>query len=326
MKILITGGAGYIGSVVTEELVNNGHDVTVVDDLSTGFQSSVVSSADFIRADINETDKLAESLIGTDAVIHLAASSIIKDFSTDPLTCYQNNVGAGLSLLRAMEIADVRKIVFSSSAAVYGDSHSRPITEEDSAIPSNLYGESKLAFERLLKWLDRSGKLRFASLRYFNAAGATERCGESHLPETHLIPNVLSAASGDTDAVEVFGNDYPTFDGTCIRDFVHVADIAKAHVKVLNILDQKSEIYNLGSGTGFSVTQVLDTAERITGQPIPVKSSPRRSGDPAILFASSEKIKSELGWEPEVNNLDMIIESAWNWKIKNPHGYTDRIG
>lgn len=322
MKILVTGGAGYIGSVVTEELIKDGHQVTVYDNLSKGHREAIATEADFVEGDLHETEKLTEVFRRSqiEAVIHMAASSLVGESVQNPAWYYHNNVTAGLSLLAAMREADVKKIVFSSTAAVYGEPEKYPIEETDQLAPTNPYGETKLAFEKILKWFENAYGLRFASLRYFNAAGASVNCGEQHDPETHLIPLVLLTAARTREAVEVYGTDYPTADGTCIRDYIHVVDLARAHILSLDILDERSAVYNLGcGGDGYSVSDVIKVAEEVTGQRINVKYGARRTGDPAVLIASSDKIKTEIGWQPERQSLHDIIASAWQWmeKIRN---------
>lgn len=319
MKILVTGGAGYIGSVVTEELVKINHNVTVYDNLSKGHREAVAPEAKFIEGDLHETGKLAEVFRREqiEAVIHMAASSLVGESVAEPAKYYHNNLTAGLSLLEAMRQVDVKKIVFSSTAAVYGEPEKYPIEESDALAPTNPYGESKLAFENILKWFENAYKIRYASLRYFNAAGASAKCGEQHDPETHLIPIILQAATGEREYVEVFGTDYPTADGTCIRDYVHVVDLAQAHILALDILDERSAIYNLGcGGNGYSVKEVIDAAEQVTGKKINVKYGARRAGDPAVLIASSDKIKRELNWQPKQQDLSEIVRSAWLWEQK----------
>lgn len=316
MRILVTGGAGYIGSIVSETLLQNGHEVIVYDNLSTGHRSAVPSEAVFVEGDISDKEKLISTLKQhrIEAVMHFAAFSCVSESVENPMKYYRNNLSGGISLLEAMVNSNVRKIVFSSTAAVYGEPESLPITEEHPTRPTNPYGETKLAFENALKWFDRAFGIRFVSLRYFNAAGASSCRGEKHEPETHLIPLVLQVASGKREFVEVFGNDYPTRDGTCIRDFIHVLDLAEAHVKALEILDEKSEIYNLGcGGEGFTVLEVIETARKVTGRDIKTVFSQRRIGDPAVLIASSEKICRELGWQPKFPSLEEIIESVWKW-------------
>jgi len=316
MRVLVTGGAGYIGSVVTEELVKDGHQVVVYDNLSKGHRGAVVDAAAFVEGDLLDADKLRQTLNDnrTDAVIHMAAFSLVGESVGKPAKYYQNNVVAGLVLLDTMRDCGVSRIVFSSTAATYGEPEKQPIVESDPTNPTNPYGESKLAFERAMHWYEKAYGLRYASLRYFNAAGASEKCGEDHDPETHIIPITLQAATGKRPHVEIFGDDYPTPDGTCIRDYIHVIDLARAHILALDVLSERSAIYNLGcGGDGYSVRDVIDTAKRVTGKEIPVRMGPRRAGDPAVLIASSDKIKSDLGWQPQFQDLGLIIESAWRW-------------
>ncbi len=316
MRILVTGGAGYIGSIVSEALLQKGHEVVVYDNLSTGHYSNVPLESTFIEGDILNKEKLVSTFRhhGIEAVMHFAAFSCVSDSVKNPTKYYRNNLYGGICLLEAMINSNVRKIVFSSTAAVYGEPKSLPITEEHPTCPINPYGEPKLAFENALKWFDKTFNVRFVSLRYFNAAGASYQRGEKHEPETHLIPLALQVALGKREFVEVFGNDYSTRDGTCIRDFIHVLDIAEAHVKALEILDEKSEIYNLGcGGKGFTVLEVIETVRKVTGREIKVVFGQRRIGDPAVLIASSEKIYKELGWQPKFSSIEKIVESAWRW-------------
>jgi len=326
MRVLVTGGAGYIGSVVTEELVKDGHDVVVYDNLSKGHRGAVVDGAAFVEGDLLDADKLRQTLSDnrTDAVIHMAAFSLVGESVEKPAKYYQNNVVAGLVLLDTMRDCGVSRIVFSSTAATYGEPEKQPIVESDPTNPTNPYGETKLTFERAMNWYERAYGLRYASLRYFNAAGASEKCGEDHDPETHIIPITLQAATGKRPHVEIFGDDYPTPDGTCIRDYIHVIDLARAHILALDVLSERSAIYNLGcGGDGYSVRDVIETARRVTGKDIPVRMGRRRAGDPAVLIASSDKIKSELGWQPQFQDLGVIIESAWKWMQKHPEGYSN---
>ena len=318
MNILVTGGAGYIGSVVTEECIAAGHNTFVVDNLVKGHKWMVDKQAAFYEADINDTAAIAGILRDNsiDAVIHMAAYSLVGESMTEPAMYYHNNVVAGLSLLEAMRGCGVKKIIFSSTAAVYGEPDKQPIEESAELRPTNTYGETKLAFEKALKWFDKAHGINYASLRYFNAAGASDKCGEIHEPETHLIPLVLDAARGRTPHVQIYGDDYPTDDGTCIRDYIHVRDLANAHILALSGLEKGSDVYNLGSGGGYSVNEVIDAARRVTGKDIRVKVGPRRAGDPAILVASSERIHRELGWRPQRADLGAIIESAWKWGNK----------
>lgn len=324
MKILVAGGAGYIGSVVTEELVKDQHEVVVYDSLYKGHRQAVVADAHFVQADLMDSDTLRQTLREhhIEAVIHMAADSLVGESVQNPAKYYQNNLVAGLALLNAMRECDVARIVFSSTAAVYGEPQKQPIEENDPTQPTNTYGETKLAFEHAMRWYETAYGIHYASLRYFNAAGATAHCGEHHAPETHLIPIVLQAISGQRSHVEVFGEDYPTRDGTCVRDYIHVVDLARAHILALNILNERSSIYNLGcGGDGYTVRQVIEAAQEVTGRQCEVKMGPRRAGDPAVLIASSNKIKRELGWSPERQNLRQIIESAWNWMQSHPNGY-----
>ena len=318
MRVLVTGGAGYIGSVVSEQLVSDGHEVVVYDNLSKGHRDAVVSHARFVEGDLHEAEKLRETLNGIDAVIHMAAYSLVGESVEAPSKYYHNNVVAGLVLLDAMRDCGVKRIVFSSTAATYGEPEAQPIFESAPTNPSNPYGESKLTFEKAMHWYERAYGLRYASLRYFNAAGASEKCGEDHDPETHIIPITLQVAAGKRSHVEIYGDDYPTEDGTCIRDYIHVIDLARAHILALDVLNERSAIYNLGcGGDGYSVRDVIDTARRVTGKDIPVRMGPRRPGDPAVLIASSDKVKSELGWQPQFQDLGVIVESAWRWVLSH---------
>ena len=326
MRVMVTGGAGYIGSVVTEELIRDGHDVVVYDSLYKGHRAAVAPEAKFVEADLTDGERLRHALFENrvESVIHMAADSLVGESVENPAKYYRNNVVAGLALLDAMREVDINRIVFSSTAATYGEPEKQPIEETDPTRPTNPYGESKLAFEHALKWYDEAYKLRYASLRYFNAAGATLRCGESHDPETHLIPIVLQAASGKRAAVEIYGDDYPTRDGTCVRDYIHVVDLARAHIMALGALDEGSRIYNLGcGGDGYSVREVIETARAVTGRDISVRTAARRPGDPAVLVASSERIRRELGWQPAMQDLRVIVESAWKWMQEHPNGYLD---
>jgi UDP-glucose 4-epimerase len=327
MRILVTGGAGYIGSVVTEELINDGHEAVVYDSLYKGHREAVVEGAKFVEADLTDSATLRHTLAENriDAVIHMAADSLVGESVQNPAKYYRNNVVAGLALLDAMLDAGVRRIVFSSTAATYGEPAKQPIEETDPTNPTNTYGETKLAFEHAMRWYDAAYGLRYASLRYFNAAGATLLCGESHDPETHIIPIVLQVAAGRREFVEIYGDDYPTRDGTCVRDYIHVVDLARAHILALDRLDERSAIYNLGcGGDGYTVREVIETARAVTGRDIPVRTGARRAGDPAVLIASSEKIKRELGWKPQMQDLRLIIASAWEWMKQRPDGYGEK--
>ena len=326
MNVLVTGGAGYIGSVVTEELVTEGHQVVVYDSLARGHRKAIVEDAEFVCADMADHDalRLTFSTYEIEAVVHLAADSLVSESSENPPKYYRNNVMNGIVLLDAMRSAGVNQLVFSSTAAVYGEPEQQPITETTRRSPTNPYGRSKLIFEEAMRCYEQTSGLQFATLRYFNAAGASERFGEDHRPETHLIPIALQVAAGTREFVEVFGDDYPTADGSCVRDYIHVVDLARAHVLALNKLTERGSdrVYNLGcGGAGYSVKQVLETARQVTGKEIPARVGPRRPGDPAVLIASSDKIKRELGWSPQYQDLSFIIESAWRWMQKHPQGY-----
>jgi len=326
MRVMVTGGAGYIGSVVSEELLRDGHDVVVYDNLQKGHRQAVVAPAQFVLADLADKAKLEETLSARriEAVIHMAADSLVAESCEQPAKYYRNNVVAGLTLLEAMRETGVAQLVFSSTAATYGEPEKQPIEETDPNRPTNPYGESKLAFERALRWYDEAYGLRYGSLRYFNAAGASEQCGEDHDPESHLIPIALQVAAGTREFVEVYGNDYPTPDGTCVRDYIHAIDLARAHILALAALGRGSCIYNLGcGGAGYSVNEVLKAAREVTGKEIRATVGARRAGDPSVLIASSEKIKRELGWKPKFQDLRVIIESAWRWMQAHPSGYDD---
>lgn len=325
MGILVTGGAGYIGSVATEELIKAGHDVVVYDNLTQGHRQAVHPQATFVQADLADREPL--NLVfdehDIDAVMHFAAHSVVSFSMRDPLRFIRENVDHAINLLEVMATHEVRRFILSSTAAVYGDPDRIPIREEDRLAPGSPYGESKLMIERTLHWCELRYGLRYASLRYFNAAGASEAYGEDHNPETHLIPLVLKVALGQREHVDIYGNDYPTRDGTCVRDYIHSIDLARAHFLALEALDEGSRIYNLGNGEGFTVQEVVATAQEVTGHPIPARTAPRRPGDPATLVASSEKIKGELGWEPQSPDLGEIIESAWRWHQAHPRGYAE---
>jgi UDP-glucose 4-epimerase len=325
MRVLVTGGAGYIGSVVAGQLLSAGHQVLVVDDLSRGHREAVPSEAELVVADLADRECL-DGLFranGFDAVLHFAAFIEAGESMKTPETFFRNNTANALAVLETMLAHGVKRFVFSSTAAVFGNPARTPIEEDDALQPTNAYGESKLLVERMLFWFHRIHELRYASLRYFNAAGAASpRHGESHQPETHLIPRLMRVALGRQTHSEIFGTDYPTPDGTCVRDYIHVSDLAEAHLLALLALEKADRlVYNLGNGKGFSVREVVEGVRRVTGHPIPVKESPRRPGDPAVLIASSEKIKRELRWSPKYAELDAILNSAWEWHRNFPDGY-----
>jgi len=323
--ICILGGAGYIGSVTVERLLAAGHRVIVYDNLSTGHRRAVPPDVPFVQGDHGDAALLKDTLqrYGCEAMMHFSALSLVGESIQNPFLYYENNVVKGVALLQAALDAGVRHFIFSSTAAVYGEPASIPIREDAPLNPTNPYGNTKLAFERLLADVAQVSDLRFVSLRYFNAAGATEHCGEDHNPETHLIPLILQTAAGRRPAIQVFGNDYPTPDGTCIRDYIHVEDLADAHLLALEYLENggETDIFNLGNGQGFSVLEVIEAARRVTGKQIPLKIAARRPGDPAILVASSEKIRQRLSWQPHHPRLDAIISSAWLWHTAHPEGY-----
>jgi UDP-glucose 4-epimerase len=323
MKILVVGGAGYIGSICAELLLDEGHEIAVFDNLSEGHRCALDPRARFIEGNLEDRQAIDSALAVAhpDAVMHFAASALVSESMRNPSKYFRNNISSGLNLLDAMVAAHVERIVFSSTCAIFGLPERVPIDETTPTRPINPYGESKRAFEKVLRWYDEIHGLKFVSLRYFNAAGATANFGEDHRLETHLIPNVLKVALGQKPHVEIFGTDYETPDGTCIRDYIHIVDLARAHILALG--SARSEFYNLGSGGGASVREVIATCHKITGKKIDPVEKPRRPGDPPRLIASSEKIKRELGWQPQFQSLDAIIESAWKWHQKFPHGYGD---
>jgi UDP-glucose 4-epimerase len=324
MRVLVTGAAGYIGSVVTEHLIACGHEVLALDNLSHGHRRAVHPEASFFQGDLLEREWLFGLLrrCEAEAVVHLAAEALIDGSVRDPGRFFRSNVVAGLNLLEAMAAAGVRRLVFSSTAAVYGEPETTPIPETAPCRPVNPYGESKLAFERMLPWYEKAHGIRYIAFRYFNACGATERFGEDHVPETHLVPRILEVALGKRPAIELFGDDYETPDGTCIRDYIHVVDIARAHELALRRLEELSgAVYNLGNGRGYSTLEVLDTAARLLGKAIPIIRSPRRPGDPARLVADPGKAQRVLGWKPLEDDLAEMIRSAWQWRRRHPNGY-----
>lgn len=327
MTILVLGGAGYIGSHTVYELIDRGEDVVIVDNLETGYMEAVHPKARFYQGDIRnrsfidgvfEKEKI-------DAVIHFAANSLVGESMVNPLKYYDNNVGGTKVLLESMVAHNVDKIVFSSTAATYGEPERVPILETDKTVPTNTYGETKLSMEKMFYWTEKAHGLRYVSLRYFNACGAHKsgQIGEAHNPETHLIPLILQVPNQQREAIKVFGDDYNTKDGTCVRDYIHVTDLAQAHILAVEYLvkGNPSNIFNLGNGIGFTVNEVIETARKVTNDPIKAEISPRRAGDPAVLIASSEKAQTILGWKPEHADLEEIIASAWNWHKNHPNGY-----
>ncbi|HEV2968997.1 MAG TPA: UDP-glucose 4-epimerase GalE [Pirellulales bacterium] len=323
MKILVTGGAGYIGSVVVEQLIADGESVVVFDNLSQGHRAAVHPRATFVEGDLTERAAIDAALAEhrPDAVMHFASHTLVGESMQQPFLYLGANVVGGLNLLQSMSEHGVRRFILSSTANLFDAPERIPIAEDERIVPGSPYGESKHILERMLYWLDRVQGLRYAALRYFNAAGASADRGEDHHPELHLIPIVLQVALGQRKDVTIFGDDYATPDGTCVRDYIHVVDLAQAHVLALRALDGGSRVYNLGNGQGFSVRQVIETARRITGHPIPARTGPRRPGDPAVLVAGSDKIRRELGWHPRYPKLEQIVETAWAWHRRHPDGY-----
>jgi UDP-glucose 4-epimerase len=321
MKILVTGGAGYIGSVSTELLLDEGHEVVVFDNFERGHREAVDERASVVEGDLRDDDHIRAAMLSAkpDAVMHFAAYALVGESMERPEVYFRNNVRGGINLADAMLEAGVRKIVFSSTCATYGQPEKMPMTEDMPQKPTNPYGESKLMYERILRWYQRIHGLKPVFLRYFNACGATEKFGEDHDPETHIIPNVLKVALGQSEHVQVFGDDYDTPDGTCIRDYIHIVDLAQAHILALG--EDIEGPYNLGNGDGYSVKQVVDAAREVTGHPIPAEMAPRRPGDPARLIACADRAKSELGWEPKHPDLTTIIQHAWDWGQAHPNGY-----
>ncbi len=321
MNVFVTGGAGYIGSVFVEELLNAGHDVTVLDNLSEGHRQAVDSRAVFIQTRLSDEESLRQALQDAkpEAVVHFAASALVGESMTNPGKYFLNNVGNGVKLLDAAVAAEVRKFVFSSTCATYGPPDKIPMTEDLPQRPINPYGESKLMFEKMLQWYHQIHGLEFVAFRYFNAAGATEQFGEHHRTETHLIPNIFKVVLGQAPHCEIYGTDYPTPDGTCIRDYIHVVDLAQAHV--LALAPGQHGFYNLGNGDGYSVREVIRTCEKVSGSTIPTVEKPRRPGDPPRLVACADKARRELNWQPKYPRLDQIVSSAWKWHQKHPQGY-----
>ena len=330
MTVLVLGGAGYIGSHTVYALIEKGEDVVIIDNLETGHIEAVHPQARFYQGDIRDR-AFVDSVLDKekiDAVIHFAANSLVGESMTNPLKYYDNNVNGTKVLLQSMVAHGLNKIVFSSTAATYGEPESVPILETDKTEPTNAYGETKLAMEKMFKWTDSAHGMKYVSLRYFNACGAhvSGEIGEAHSPETHLIPLILQVPLGQREAISIYGDDYPTSDGTCIRDYIHVTDLAQAHILAVEYLmkGNDSNIFNLGNGIGFTVKEVIDTARKVTGHPIPATVTPRRAGDPAQLIASSDKARSVLGWNPQHADLEEIISSAWKWHSTHPNGFAGK--
>ncbi|KRL46167.1 UDP-glucose 4-epimerase GalE [Lacticaseibacillus manihotivorans] len=330
MTIAVLGGAGYIGSHTVAQLVKAGQDVVVLDNLITGHKRAVDPKARFYQGDIRDYHFLSQvfSKEKIDGVIHFAAFSIVPESMKDPLKYFDNNTSGMITLLEAMNQFGIKKIVFSSTAATYGEPKQVPIHEDDPQVPTNPYGESKLAMEKIIKWADVAYGIKFVALRYFNVAGAMPdgSIGEDHHPETHLIPIILQAAAGTRDGLQIFGDDYPTKDGTNVRDYVHVVDLADAHILAMKYLSEgnDSNAFNLGSATGFSNLEILNAARKVTGQPIPAKIGPRRPGDPSTLIAASDKARTILGWKPKFDDVEQVIATAWNWHQTHPEGFGDK--
>ena len=323
MNVFVTGGAGYIGSICVEEMLNAGHRITVFDNLTEGHRSAVDARASFVLGDLSDQELITHSIseAKADAVMHFAANALVGESMTNPGKYFGNNVGNGVKLLNACVAAGVKKFVFSSTCATYGPPDRVPMTEDLPQRPINPYGESKLMFERILKWYQELHGLEFVALRYFNAAGATEQFGEHHRIETHLIPNVLRVALGQATQCEIYGTDYPTPDGTCIRDYIHIVDLAQAHI--LALAAGRKGFYNLGNGDGYSVREVIEMCEKVSGKKIPAVEKPRRPGDPPRLVAAADKARRELGWNPKLPKIEDIVTSAWRWHVKHPTGYVD---
>lgn len=322
MRVLVTGGAGYIGSVVSAQLLEAGHQVVILDNLTNGHAEAVPKGAELRRGEVGDRAVLDEVLRGAEAVLHFAASIEVGESMQHPIKHFRNNAGNAFVLFEAMLAHGVKKLVFSSTAALYGNPEYVPIAETEPLKPTNAYGESKHLVEKALAWLNSQNGLRYASLRYFNAAGGCPDRGEDHRPESHLIPLILEVAQGKRPHVSIFGTDYPTRDGTAVRDYIHVEDLASAHVLALEALEHRDKlIYNLGNGVGFTVKEVIEVVRKVTGHAIPVIEAPRRAGDPAELVASSQGIRSELGWTPRFPDLESIVGSAWAWRSAHPNGY-----
>ena len=323
MRILVTGGAGYIGSIVTEHLIAAGDSVVVLDNLSQGHRGAVHPQATFVQGNVGDR-ALLDDILRThaiDGVMHFASYTLVGESMQKPFPYLRDNVVNGLTLLQALVEHGVKRFILSSTANLFDRPRRIPIAEDEDIVPGSPYGESKHILERALYWLDRVHGLRYAALRYFNAAGATAERGEDHDPETHLIPLVLKVALGKREKITIFGDDYPTRDGTCVRDYIHISDLASAHILALRSLDQGSRVHNLGNGQGFTVKEVIQMAREVTGHPIPAEVGARRPGDPAVLVASSERIRQELGWQPRFADLRAIVSTAWEWHRRHPDGY-----
>ena len=323
MKVLVTGGAGYIGSITVEQLIKGGEEVVVFDNLYQGHRDAVHPDAAFVQGDLKDRAAIDAALAAhkPDAIMHFASYTLVGESMQHPFMYLGDNITNGLNLLQSAHEHGVKKFILSSTANLFDKPERMPIDENERIVPGSPYGESKNILERVLYWLDVTQGMRYACLRYFNACGASEERGEDHTPETHIIPLILQVALGQRADFAIFGDDYPTPDGTCVRDYVHVVDLAQAHILALRALDDGSRTYNLGSGRGFSVKEVIDMAREVTGRPIPTRVVARRPGDPAVLVASSDKIRRELGWAPKYPELRTIMEMAWNWHVSNPNGY-----
>ncbi len=323
MKILVTGGAGYIGSICVEKLIDAGHEVSVFDNLTEGHRAAVDARARFMEGDLEDPTTLMRAFEAAEpeAVMHFAANALVGESMTNPSKYFRNNVIGGINLLDAMMQHEVKRLVFSSTCATFGMPENMPLDETEPQKPINPYGESKLIFERILRWYSEIYGLVFVALRYFNAAGATDKFGEDHRVETHLIPNILKVALGQKEEVHIFGTDYDTPDGTCIRDYIHIIDLAQAHILALE--SPVSAFYNLGTGGGTSVREVIEACRKVTGHAIPVVEKERRRGDPPRLIAASDKARKDLGWQPEHQDIEDIVRTAWEWHQKHPNGYAD---
>lgn len=321
MRIFVTGGAGYIGSACVEYLINNGHSITVFDSLVTGHKEAIDPRAKFIKGDLSNKELLFKTIKNEkfDAIMHFAAFSLVGESMENPSKYFTNNNVYGINLLNAAVVGNIRTFIFSSSASIYGLPEQPAVKEDSPQLPISPYGESKLIFEKMLSWYSKTYGMKYVALRYFNAAGATENYGEDHNPETHLIPLVMKVAIGKQKTLKVFGNDYKTPDGTCLRDYIHILDLAQAHMLALNA--PNSGFYNLGTGSGFSVKEIIETARKIISHPIPTETTPRRPGDPAILIADSTLARKKLNWQPKFEDINKIISSAWLWTKKHPNGY-----